>query len=583
MNISVIMPSYRPGGLDITFDALKKQTFKGDWEFLFADELFDKRHMAFDEFSKQFPQINSKHVKAANYPYPCPASSSNSAIKVAQGELLVFIGDYSWFNPEFLQEHWDVYKSHEDTTVAASYIDLQMPVMKENPLIQDISVFPPDWNIDKFLGGSIVHLDDRHKYIHHWIDAMRGYLQENWIMGLISLPRKTIIRLNGYNTIYNGGKGGSDYDLNFRASRIGQRFLYSRNAVVYRCAHPHHNLIYPFTEKKHMRPRAANRKIQELLFADIHKQRKTIDGIIGLQDRNWKNGRSIVINGGGASGWMMKSIQPLLDHNLRVKLLYPGLDYSLSDYVTYGCSLGDVNLTAAMIDKAQCWFWWTGTDTYNLINHKWGMEPDNEFFHHPNLHHLAVHKRLQDELKSVGIESTVLLDVPDDSPFSLEKLPPLPDKCRILCYVPSSRPEFYGLPTILEVAKRVPDVDFVIYGNTEKYNIKMKNVLELGWINDVNTIYKDMTAMLRPSVHDGIPYSAVEMMRMGRYFISNYPYEGAFVAETVDEMVATVKRIKDIKKPAYGIAQEIREMYNTISYYNKFVRIFYGTITDEVD
>jgi len=74
-----------------------------------------------------------------------------------------------------------------------------------------------------------------------------------------------------------------------------------------------------------------------------------------------------VINGGGASAWLAKSIQPLINRNLRIKMMFPGLDYTLSDYVTYGCSLGDAQLSASMMDKAQCWFWWTGTDVYNLI------------------------------------------------------------------------------------------------------------------------------------------------------------------------------------------------------------------------
>jgi hypothetical protein len=571
------MPSYRPGGMDILFDALSKQTFNGSWEFLFPDEIFDQRHEALQKYlGKSYLKMDFKHIKAENYPYPCPASTSNTAIKVARGDLLVFIGDYSWFNKDFLQEHWDVFRRHENTTVAASYIDVVMPAMKDDPKIDDMSLFKEEWDSNKFLAQPIVHLDDRHRFVHNWIDAERGYIHENWIMGLISLPRETVIRLNGYNTIYNGGKGGSDYDLNFRATKIGHRFLYSRKATVCRCAHPHHKLVYPFTEKQHIRPRSANHRIQQGIFDDIHKRRRSVDGLFGLQDRTWKNSRIILINGGGSSAWVNKSIMPLLNHNLNVRAMFPGLDYSLTDFVVYGCSFGDAQMAEDILHKAQCWFWWTGTDVYNLIRHKWGLEPDHEFFKHPNLHHLAVHERLQTELKLVGIKSEVLLDVPDECPFPLDGLPPMPKKCRILCYVPSSRPEFYGLPTILEVAGRLPEVDFWIYGNKEEYKFDLPNVKSMGWFDNPYQIYKECSALFRPSLHEGIPYAAVEMMRMGRHFISNYPYEHAMFALNTEQMIDAIARIKDVIEPNLHVAKAIRELYNPTDYYRKFVKIFYG-------
>jgi hypothetical protein len=78
MDISIVLPTYRPGGLDMIVPALKNQTFKGSWELLLADELYDKRHDAVVNYTIK-EQIRLEHIKADNLPYllkqPIPQSS----------------------------------------------------------------------------------------------------------------------------------------------------------------------------------------------------------------------------------------------------------------------------------------------------------------------------------------------------------------------------------------------------------------------------------------------------------------------------------------------------------------------------
>jgi glycosyltransferase involved in cell wall biosynthesis len=496
--------------------------------------------------------------------------------------LIVALGDFSWINEDFLQEHWEVYQKFEDCTVAAAYADVPTPPLKDNIQVDDISIFKEKFDATRFLSQPVVHPDDRRSVVQTWIDARRGFISENWIMGLISLPRDKLIRLNGYDTIFNGGKGGSDYNLNFRAERMGHRFLYSRNAMVVRCAHPHQKLKPPFTEKPHIRPRAANKQIERNIQQEIHKNFRTLDGHIGLQDRRWKNSRTILINGGGATSWVMESIKPLLNHNLRVSLFEGFSDQNITDYVTYGCSIGDVELTMPLLDSTQCWFWWSGSDVLALKNSQFGIPASHEFFHHRNLHHLCVHKRLQDELNYMGIESQIILDVPDD--FE-DAIPYLPEKCRILSYVPSSRPEFYGLPSIIDVAERLPDIQFMIYGNRKPFKDLPDNIQQLGWIagGTKRRIYERTSIFLRPSQHEGIPYAMIELVRMGRRCITNYPYEGVHLAQTETAIVKKIEELQDIQTPDFEMSRRYRELYNTEQYYKDFVGIFYGVEANDAE
>lgn len=106
--VSVLVPSYRPGGLDVLCDSLALQKFD-DFELILADELYQFRRdiVSGEGQNYQFP---IKHIapdggpRLSNY-----CRSINNAITHASGELVVIQPDYCWLPPDCLEAHWRAY------------------------------------------------------------------------------------------------------------------------------------------------------------------------------------------------------------------------------------------------------------------------------------------------------------------------------------------------------------------------------------------------------------------------------------------------------------------------------------------
>lgn len=88
MRISVITPSIRPRGLEVTFNTLQNQTLK-DFEWL--------------------PRLSIPGEKSDL------CYQTNQALKESKGELLVFLQDYIVIEPDALQRMWDRYQESPKT------------------------------------------------------------------------------------------------------------------------------------------------------------------------------------------------------------------------------------------------------------------------------------------------------------------------------------------------------------------------------------------------------------------------------------------------------------------------------------
>jgi hypothetical protein len=110
--VSVLVPTYRPGGIDVLLEGLAVQRFT-DFELLLADELYARRNPIvshkFGNYS--FPV---KHIaptggpRLSNY-----CQSINNAITHAAGEIVVIQTDYTWMPPDCLAIHWRAYEQSD--------------------------------------------------------------------------------------------------------------------------------------------------------------------------------------------------------------------------------------------------------------------------------------------------------------------------------------------------------------------------------------------------------------------------------------------------------------------------------------
>lgn len=105
--LTVILPTWRPGGLDVTLGALAKQTFK-NFEVIIVDALSRFRSSLVPRNTCLGLKLRSvTHVPPDNDIFPLSSHSRfrNTAIRRAKGERLVFLSEYAVPPPDFLEKH----------------------------------------------------------------------------------------------------------------------------------------------------------------------------------------------------------------------------------------------------------------------------------------------------------------------------------------------------------------------------------------------------------------------------------------------------------------------------------------------
>ena len=187
---------------------------------------------------------------------------------------------------------------------------------------------------------------------------------------------------------------------------------------------------------------------------------------------------------------------------------------------------------------------WIGTDVLNAIK----CPPSKHLLKtYRRYTHLAGSPLLQAELRTIGIESTVVAIVPIGIHFSAL---PMPKHHEVLAYIPEAREGFYNMPLLKEIAKRFPDTIFHIVANSGGNdqdplpNISYEGTLDQAGMRD---LYKKCPVLFRYPQHDGLSMMVLEALGTGRTVI--YKYEFPFVKtpanDTVEEIQKTFKKVFD--------------------------------------
>lgn len=131
-------------------------------------------------------------------------------------------------------------------------------------------------------------------------------------------------------------------------------------------------------------------------------------------------------------------------------------------------------------------------------------------------YHLAGSEPLQRELAEVGVSAT-LVGFPWRTVDPPDRLPGLPPTLTVLTYVPDARADFYGGPAVVEAARRMPGVQFLVMGGTGTWCAgPPPNVSFLGWVDDPAALYARSSCVVRMVDHDSIGGTAVEGLLFGR-------------------------------------------------------------------
>ena len=160
---------------------------------------------------------------------------------------------------------------------------------------------------------------------------------------------------------------------------------------------------------------------------------------------------------------------------------------------------------------------------------------------------------IQSRIKDIYNLDTEVVYLPSKHKFSKTPLP-MPDKFSIGCYMPDTlKKKFYGYKTVIQVVKKLEDVDFHFYSlvgySANKDEKRMKNLkCHKSSVSDMRNFLGSISCGLRLTDHDTYSMSAIDYVMSGRWFINNHimPYcDKISLHANVDEIVAVINDIRD--------------------------------------
>lgn len=304
--ISIILPTNREGGLNITFSALKGQTLPSDeWELILIDDYANREELAF-RLAKENNVKNFKYLKSKpNYwrANRLIANARNTGLIYASNPLIVFVDDYIWFPPKFLEEHWKVY---ETTNGKYTLIGPSKAVKYDPDKIEHIPKLPaPNISekdyLKKLINEGRPITPEQLKRImevrEFGVTDTRGGKEVmdcpgSWFYCMnASAPLSKIVEINGFDEEFDL-TSEEDIDLGLRLQRVGCKFLYRPH---YNCTifHMEHGGVavapprYKQVSYDEMRRRGTlESNLDEVQLVLKEKYGTEYDGSWGLHERN---------------------------------------------------------------------------------------------------------------------------------------------------------------------------------------------------------------------------------------------------------------------------------------------------------
>lgn len=203
---------------------------------------------------------------------------------------------------------------------------------------------------------------------------------------------------------------------------------------------------------------------------------------------------------------------------------------------------------------------WVGTDVLNCLREP-ALRKKAALIQRVAAASVAWAPHLIEELRSVGLDAR-FIPTPLDSEDVL-RAAVLPDVPRsVLVYLPTHRLEFYGAGFVKQLAPANPDLEFVVAGDESHHLGDIPNVKSLGWVSDMESLYRETGCVLRMTQHEGLPRMVVEPLFRGRYAIHSWPLEGCWLAKTTEQAHEKLKLFRQAQGPNLEGASAMARLYS---------------------
>ena len=252
--------------LEPTLESLLSQTFK-DFEVILCHK-YPEDVNDLIKYYKGYLNVNIIKEKESIWhslgDYATVNNNRNTGIINATGELLFFLDDMTIFNENLLQKVWDNYKDGFYTTCKA---------IKRIKIVNDKII-----GTEKLKGNEVDEIPNT----------------ATWTYGM-SVSMKECLKINGFDSIYDGSFGGTDADFGRRLAQV-TRYKRKLGPTIYEFTHYNEQKKRPkIRDDEMLRQICGQSPVPKHIVANSWKPtdsdrliyKKWHEETIGELDKNW--------------------------------------------------------------------------------------------------------------------------------------------------------------------------------------------------------------------------------------------------------------------------------------------------------
>ena len=191
--------------------------------------------------------------------------------------------------------------------------------------------------------------------------------------------------------------------------------------------------------------------------------------------------------------------------------------------------------------------WWVGSDVLNCLRMD-RVKRSALLLDTLVAANVAVAPHLVGELRTIGISATCVPSFVDDSRENGGPWNPEVAR-RVLVYLPNTHADFYGADLVGEVIRANADLSFVIVADREHRFAGLSNVESLGWVDEMENVYRRVGILLRVTKHDGSPRMVLDAMLRRRHVIFSGCFPGCWLARTFSEVHERLAMLRTLRGP----------------------------------
>lgn len=255
--VSVLVMMYRPGGMDITFQAMADQSFK-DFELIIVDNRYEKRHELVMEAAREYGVTTihaPEHRRNGKWIVACAAF--NTAMALARGEYVIILHDFTYVGPGWIEQHVKHLEEMGDGLVLGNHCNVDLPKVKSavplvenydcNRAVTDLELWRHDGVLDemyifepgRFNSSWLAKMTVGEKQWQPGFDNMYAQgMRPDWRWVTLtndSFRREFLWKIGGIDERYDHGRGPFDHNIGIRVAAAGggRRWAPECNAVIF--------------------------------------------------------------------------------------------------------------------------------------------------------------------------------------------------------------------------------------------------------------------------------------------------------------------------------------------------------------